>query len=142
MRSRLVGMLRFLASRGRNVCGPAADRVAGVDGLDDALKLCRAVLNVCGARLRQEVADSRAVFLGLGLKAEHLVRVLRELVQQLVFRLFSAHVAIVVRPLPMFKLARRVAMRHTLPDHDLDHEMYDVAKHVLQHDLHDAMNHD
>jgi hypothetical protein len=141
--SGLVGrlLLRFLAARWRDVCGPAADRVASVNRLDDALKLCRAVLNVCGARLQQKLPDGRTVLLGFGLKAEHFVRVLGEFLQQLVFHLFSAHVPIVVGPLPLFKLAARAAMRYRLADHDLDHETHDVARHVLRHELHDAMNH-
>jgi hypothetical protein len=142
MRPGVLGLLRRLAARWRDVCGPPADGVADVDGLDDALKLCRSVFNVCGARLRQKLADGRAVFLGLGLKAEHLVRVLGEFFQQLVFRLFSSHVAIVVPPVPMFKLATRAAMRHTLSDHDLNHETHRAVLRVLQHDLHDALHHD
>ena len=59
---------------------------------------------------------------GLGLQADHRVRVLSEFFQQSVYRLFVAHVPIVARPGPLFKLATRAAMRHTLPDHGLNHE--------------------
>ena len=111
MRSGAIALLRFLAARWRDVCGPPADGVAGVDDLDDALKLCRAVLNVCGTRLRQKLADGLSVRFGLGFKAEHLVRVVCEFLQQLVCRLFFAHVPIVVPLPPLFKIARHVAMR-------------------------------
>lgn len=134
MKSGIAGWLRLLASRWRDVLCPAADRVADVNALDDALKLCRAVLAVCGARLRQKFPDGRAVLLRLGFKADHFVRVLGEFLQQVVFHLFVAHVPIVVRPLPLFKLATRAAMRHTLPDHGLDHDPH--------HDLSRDVNHD
>lgn len=116
------GLLRLLASRWRHVLRPAADGVADVDALDDALKTCGAVLAACGARLREKLAYGRAVFGGLGLEAEHCVRVLGEFLQQLVFHLFVAHLPIVVRRESLFKLATRAAMRHTLPDHDLNHD--------------------
>jgi hypothetical protein len=142
MRPGVLGLLRRFAARWRDVCGPPADGVARVDDLDDALKHCRAILHVCGARLRQKLSNGLAMFLRFGLKAEHLVRMLGEFFQQLVFRLFSSHVAIVVPPVPMFKLATRAAMRHTLPDHDLNHETHRAVLRVLQHDLHDALHHD
>ena len=120
--SGLRGLFRLLASRGRDALRPAADRVADVDALDDALKHCGAVLAACGARLRQKLAYGRAVLGGLRLEAEHRVGVLGEFLQHLVFHLFVAHLPIVVRRESLFKLATRAAMRHTLPDHDLNHD--------------------
>ncbi len=134
MRSGFASWLLGLVSLRREALGPAADRVLDVDALYDALKLCRAVLAACGARLRQKVADGRAVLGGLGLKADHRVRVLGEFLQQLVFHLFVAHVPIVVRPEPLFKIARRVAMRNTLPDHGLNRESSRELARDVNHD--------
>ena len=134
MRSRLVGRLLRLVSRRSKTLRPAADRVLNVDALYDALKLCRAVLSACGARLRQKLSDGRAMVGGLGLKADHRVRVLGEFLQQLVFHLFVAHVPIVVRTEPLFKIARQVAMRNTLPDHGLNRESSRELARDVNHD--------
>lgn len=135
MRSGLAGLFRLLASRGRKLLRPPADRVLDVHAPDDALKPRWAVLlRVCGAGLRQKIADGLAVLRGLGLKADHRVRVLGEFFQQVVCRLFIAHVPIVVPRVPLFKLATRAAMRHMLSGRDSNHDWPSESSHDLHHE--------